>query len=688
MYSNNYLRTNLKLIKSLVVLFHSEAVNVNMFLLKKYGSSYVYEENDIRTWKHYLNLCGDFHTLDHLLYPDGLKVNYNDTEYKLDKITISNNSLLREELLKFDILYRSVLDDYPDMETYIKGVILPSDINTLISLKDGSIINFDKTLIEPNETSLLYELQDFIYRFKDRWLVNEYVLVDEYYISSFLGNLTSSLIIKLFNIRLSKIGTEEVHSYLMNEFFKSNLELYLNVDSLNNDIRLYLYKNLKYLIKHTGKEETLELIIDNILTPSGVLVKEILKKQRTVDENLTYSSNKLYIETYNKSDYNESPISYRNVYNLELIEENLEDKVVSRDIFFNMIDRSTLTKERTKLLLLDYIAGTRIKPVNEAKVLYEIWLYRVFKKDINSSFTFIDPNTKIEYILDEKTSLYIITKGLLKLIDKADIKFKDFALSSIPSESFSDENLLSNSDIVDKVQNYLNSNPLNYETKEVFKKIIDLNNLFWIYINDDYNPSIRSDGDLIYERLHSPAIINFSSEYSSIDDKFIDPITYTTNYDVRKTIVSLVYQFTGYDIDRKSTIDMLLNNFKDIVNKLTSYTTQVRTLNNYSNLYLTNSLNGVIVGPDLLTISNDSFVVIEPLDYKVEIEARNINNNVSILDRGIGKVSFVKNSPYRLNMNVMNTDLYEVPISSEIHMRNSNDKHLNRNFTYTLPGNF
>jgi len=690
MYSNNYLKETLSLIKSLNIILHAEAVSINIFYSKKYYGNYTYEEHDLSTWKYYLNMSGEFHTIDNLLYPDGLKVKFNDIEYNLTKTILENNELLKDELLKFGTLYKDIIKNYPNCELLLKGMLYSNALDDIIKYKDGTIIGYNKKLVENNEYNLIYELQEYIYTYIDRWLINEYVLVDDLVVQNFIYNLTCSLILKTLNIRLSKVGTDEVHSYYMSEYFKSNLELYKNTVNLNEEVKLYLYKNLKYLIKHTGKEETLKLIIDNILTPSGINTKEIIRKQHVKnlnDNTMEETLDKLYLINYDEIDLNENGISNNTVYDYELSENNLEDNFVSRNKFFNDITKSRLTNERSKLLILDYINSTKIFPLNESQLVYESWLYRTFNKNINTNFIFTDLNTNIKYTLDEKTALFIITKLLLKLIKKDNLKFKDFILSRIPSNDFDNNNLISNTDIADKIHDYLDNHDFDYSDKNIFNNLIELENLYWIYINDEYNPAMRADGSLIYERLHFPVKVELSDTDKQINDMFTDPIIYTNNYNYRLTISEIVKQFTGYDIDKKTTIDKFLEDFKEIVNKLTSYTTQVRTFNNYSSLFVTNKFNGHITGPNLCDITDTTFSCLEPLNYDLELESRAIDNRLEILNKPIGIISKVDINPYGLKLNILNTKIYEYPINSSITFtKNDNDK--NNRFVYSLPGTF
>jgi hypothetical protein len=74
-----------------------------------------------------------------------------------------------------------LLKQHPNEELFIQGSLYPVDIDEAVAARDLQIINYDKTLVEPQETSLINELQRFIDNYDVRWNVRAFVSSDELY---------------------------------------------------------------------------------------------------------------------------------------------------------------------------------------------------------------------------------------------------------------------------------------------------------------------------------------------------------------------------------------------------------------------------------------------------------------------------------------------------------------------------
>ena len=279
---NKYYKDTHLLTNSLRIKFIDSAYAVNIGMRKntawvaKYGMEIVPTE-DMRTWKYFLNLSG----VKHFTNSDvKIKLLESNETVSLSKEILNIYTYSKDELRKNSDYLNNLLYQYPNDYSFIIGCIYPVDIDTAINAKDGTILSYDSNYIESNEYNLISELQEWIQGCYARYNISDYCLTDDLYFGSFLGFLYSKLPNKIVNIRLSKINTNEVHSFHLEHFFRSNLDLWDNVSKLNNETKFWLYRNLDYLTKHIGSEYTFTTIIDKIFEANNIGVGEYLLESK------------------------------------------------------------------------------------------------------------------------------------------------------------------------------------------------------------------------------------------------------------------------------------------------------------------------------------------------------------------------------------------------------------------------
>lgn len=218
-------------------------------------------------WRYYQNLAGNYHFRD-----EPMVIRSIDT---LEDIVFSKEELEvhRATALEYQFgsrYYEQLVARYPEQETLIRGIVQPVDINKALEAEDGTILGFDHNQVEFNETNLIPKLQSWIKRFYVRWNISGYGLVDELYAPAFLGVLYSLIPQVIFNIRLENCKTNYVHSYHVRQYLASHGQLDLYMDQLNTKQALWLYRNIDYLMRNAGKEETFSTLMQHILTERGI----------------------------------------------------------------------------------------------------------------------------------------------------------------------------------------------------------------------------------------------------------------------------------------------------------------------------------------------------------------------------------------------------------------------------------
>ena len=256
-----YVDDVLLLARSIVLKSESTANSINQFF-RDSGAAEVFEEQP-ETWKYYLNLAGEYHSTDTRMFVTSL-----DTREMIEfsKANLVEHRATKRGYLPGTRFYKELVRKYPNQIDLIQGILEPIDIQQAIAARDGEILSYDTNLVESNETNLIPELQKKIDGWKVRWDVVDYAKVDDLYPAANLAILYMNIPLFILNIRLANCRTEKVHSFHIRQYLASNGKLDSYIDNLNKKQMLFLYRNIQYINRNAGKQETFDWLVENLLT--------------------------------------------------------------------------------------------------------------------------------------------------------------------------------------------------------------------------------------------------------------------------------------------------------------------------------------------------------------------------------------------------------------------------------------
>lgn len=267
--SNNYLQlyidATFRLADTLVI--KSEYASKQLFDYTERLAPGTSDLNDPRTWKYYMNLAGLYHPTDQVI-----QVVSADTLETID-FTIENLKVHRATSRAYQYgtrQYKELIAQYPESETVILGVLYPCDLESSVKAEDYSILGWPSDLVEQYEVTLIPKLDAWVKRFIQRWRNTQYLLTDDLYEATLLGVLHLNIVNALLALRLEAALTEEVHSFYIRQYFASHGYLDRYLDSLNRKQIMYLYKNLPWIMRHAGKTDTFETLVDKLLTERNI----------------------------------------------------------------------------------------------------------------------------------------------------------------------------------------------------------------------------------------------------------------------------------------------------------------------------------------------------------------------------------------------------------------------------------
>lgn len=231
----------------------------------------------------------------------------NQTVIPLTKTLASNLSHLKTVTsYKIPNLnYYTLCDKFPNSTALIKAILYPipnkiledgttvSPINVAINASNLAFLNSDLSILEEGERASLYEcMVETLLYIKTRWSVSEFVYEDLYSVAhqSVIWNM---LFLALNVQRIKNIKTYAAHSYHIWEYLKSHgFDNYKDV--LTRQQTLFLYKNLRYLLKHKGTEKVLELLSYVLLNPWNIRLHNKILAQQPND---VFNNNPDYIDS-------------------------------------------------------------------------------------------------------------------------------------------------------------------------------------------------------------------------------------------------------------------------------------------------------------------------------------------------------------------------------------------------------
>ncbi len=601
---DTYVNDTIKLVRSLLIKSDDLAIHINKELIKIYGTSILGDTPDNKTtWKYYMNMCGIYHKIDN---PIKILVIETGAVKDLTLELLEEYPSTKNELLKFDLFYNELIDEFPNDELLIKGIIFNFDLDDVISKEDGSIVAYSRYFIEEQESNLFLELDEYCINYFKRWFIRDYAIIEDLYLASVLGTLYSKLVLKILNVRFSNIYTSNIHTFHIHEFFRSHFDL--DVSILNKNTTFWLYKNIKYIRKHIGTNQTLNLIIDKILTNNGIGVGEVelvnslpdldLLENNDVgmsmynsktNEFITKPRNSYYYQHFYKSET--SNITPATMVALQLDRNLMDTDLILRDTraIYDMVDikldKNIIHRQKTKTFKLSIDKKDIVIQKTTAKLVLDNWVNMINKNTFRTTKEFLDENTGIKYEINAKQALYIIFKLLGKYNNIENVIVTGYNATKCFHNNITKEYLttgLMKSDILDTmIDKFIEAIPqelICYEDgsfREYVDKVSIFNSMFWNISSNTTDMLLNSDLQVVYNRMFKKKYINlnnFDTVDKVLESENIDFVA-GLGYDCLNTIKRLFKLFVDLELDDEA-IEEELNKYINITKKLSSYTIQ------------------------------------------------------------------------------------------------------------------
>ena len=272
-----YLRDTKTLARTIRFKFSFLADQINSMLIKLYGESMV-DLARPNTWKYYLNASGEYHQLDQPMHV----VSWDTGETILfTKSNLDIHAKTKEVYAYGTVQYKELVNQYPNQEDLILGILYPCDINKAIDAEDGDILSYPSHLIEDNEYSLPRKLEDWVKKYLRRYYNVQFSNHHDLYNPASLGVMYLHLTPVIMNLRLEMTNTNEAHSFEINQYLKSRGITSDVLRFLTKKQLLKLYKNINYIQRNPGSNSMLSQLIEWVLSDRNFPVSSYYMRHST-----------------------------------------------------------------------------------------------------------------------------------------------------------------------------------------------------------------------------------------------------------------------------------------------------------------------------------------------------------------------------------------------------------------------
>lgn len=538
-----------------------------------------------------------------------------------------------------------LLRDYGGEYDKVDGDVLllncllnPVDVNKALAARDGTILTYEKSLLEDNEDGLIDELNQFSIDFTFRWYVEAFGIVDDLYIISFLQSLAAALVNKVLAIRLQNNLTYRAYSKHIDNYLKSNFEYRIPDKFITKASKLWLHKHLYYFKNNLGFNNTIKILTDGILTPNDIDIGLVrlnkttlgLNNNKGIDEasvgispmdtvSIEWLNNT--VNRFNTNNINglENFIMSSNKEENELPLSNSLVRVNSMDNYIHS------TKDgNSKDIILANKADTHISGIPFIRLALEHLAYFISNGSYKADISWRDEQTNTIYLINPLIGI-ILFYELIARYTKTNFSVRSLNYSSIINydiDTLAKLKINGNLDAADVLaSSILNAVPDKVDAfnspKELGEYITKVNDWYTYALKtksnvpDKHLSKVVVDTTGMLRKKGNADIIAIHEEYGfeySFDFNLGDPsmdvilkdvygINFIVNdsYDYTAAIASLFQATTGLNMERYISEDKLTY-YKKLLSSILSYTVCISTDDTtpisleYDNIGIVNSI--------------------------------------------------------------------------------------------------
>lgn len=575
-----------ELAKTLVFKSLATALTVNSEL-KLLG--YPVNDEDYRSWKYYMNLAGLYHSFDTMMTVTSLDT-LQTIEFTVDNLRIHRATAAA---YKFGSrYYEELVSRYPVQEPLIQRILNPIDIDKAIAAPDACILWYQTELVESNESNFISKLQEYLNNVYSRWNVAAYQTTDELYVPAFLAMVYNFIPIAILNIRNGNCHTRYAHSFHIREFLTSHGKLTPFLDYLTKEQLLWLYRNIRYIHRNPGRQDTLDWMIDNLLTRRRIPISEwdMIHDLRDMPEQLY--PHVLFERTAKNFGYHFAGADTKTIDKMlddeqSLARGNVRVQQAAEEQIKALMETSGKNEYRTKVLESAILDLTDSAVFSFSDFILNHWLYLSNIGQYNSFVTYDDPRTGEATTISVKDAftvfLFAINKQFGTILTQVPTIEADL-VRRIPTPTAADIRPITEKDYLpDELLNKLIDLPavgthisiagFRENMKECFEALLGQ----WRLWAGQNHYKVRGQGEIAGLHCYHDFPIDLSEGFDSYQEWFVAKGLPYWNYDTfecETLAATILEQATGANLDDGQSLREMQAALIRLMARLSSYTIQ------------------------------------------------------------------------------------------------------------------
>lgn len=403
---DKYHTDTFSLVRTMVIKIEALAERDNLVLTQA-GYSVA---SDKTTWRYYMNLNGDYHETDQVMWINsidtGERIVFNKDNLKLHLAT-------NREYSRGGYWFNRLAEDYPGQTALINGILSPIPYSETIAAKDYKILRYNKNLVLWNEEQLIPKLQQFVLSDVKQSFESDYVITDDLFLPWMLEKLYAMLIGAVHSIRLEDCYTRHTHEFFIWSHIDSYGDFSQYKASLTRAQTMWLFRNIAWVRNNPGQQYTFDKLMKNLLTPARIPLARFDMVNSTEHQLEDLTPTPLYrrmqmnlVETYGRTAtfidtltmINKQQIMAKDNY--DQTDFYLDDALVKGKYSLH----SELPTKALESSMMDY-TNKHIDTL--MKTVYNEWIYLAGNKVYNGKVITVDPKSGKQYRLPVGDAFYI-----------------------------------------------------------------------------------------------------------------------------------------------------------------------------------------------------------------------------------------------------------------------------------------
>lgn len=546
---------------------------------------------DKSTWRYYMNLNGDYHPTDDIMWVTSIDTG---EEIIFSKDNLAIHLATYREYASGGYWYDRLVDQYQHQTDLIKGILSPLPYSLTITSENYKILDYNQNLVLWNETQLITELQKYVDAEVRKSLTNEYLVTDDLMLPTMLSNISASVFKAISNIRYNAIGTRYVHDFFIWSHIDSFGDFSKYKASLDRYQTMWLYRNIHWLINNAGKNSNFDYLLENLLTRRNIPLAKYDMVLNTSKQALEYKPE----PTYRTTNLNLKEIygtSNKFVDSERIIQKELPlatDNELVADIYLMDAlfkgEYSLHSEVPTKIFESEMVDSTNRHNDTLLKTTYNNWIYLTYKNVYRASVLIIDPKNAKQYRIPTGDTWhiwnYLVNAAEGKILDKCQLAWYDRCLKTkIPSVEelmwFGPEEYITKKEAQDiRLHSYsygtiINTDKLQEASSEVYAIMWQHKKMYSQFYQANKRARFKNACNSMYESGYAK-LTDFETYDQLLNAYELNFDDYTSE-EMSLFAYDIFVASTGFGMSQTGSLRSIQSDLIDLMKQLSSYTIQI-----------------------------------------------------------------------------------------------------------------